>query len=69
MWCVVHHISPIAILIATFIAVALVGLLVGGSIAGWDIKGFIVSPTGALVGVIIILSLLGFSYYYFTNRR
>lgn len=69
MWCVVHHISPIVIPIVALIVIALVGLLIGGSIAGWDIKGFITSPTGTLVGAIIVLVLFGAGYYYITRRR
>ena len=68
-WCAVHHISPIAISIAALLTVALVGLLIGGSIAGWDIKGFITSPTGVLIGAIIVLSLFGAGYYRFTHHR
>lgn len=69
MWCTVHHIPLLVIPIAALLVIAISALLVGGTIAGWDIVGFLTSPTAILVYVIAFVILLGVVYYFVVARR
>ena len=69
MWCAFHNIPLFLIPCILFFAVAVTALLIGGSIVGWDIAGFLKSPTGILMYVVIGLAILGGVYYFFTTRN
>lgn len=68
-WCAFHRIPTLLIPIIVLFVVAVTAILIGGSIAGWDIKGFLTSPTGTLMYVIILLGILGLAYYLVFSRR
>ena len=67
-WCRFHRIPLLLFPIVAFLLVAVVALLIGGSIAGWDIVGFLKSPTGTLVYVVAILIVLGTVYFIWDYR-
>ena len=68
-WCGTHRNTALAILLSSFVLTALTALLIGGTIAGWDIKGALSSPTAILVYAIAFVIAIFAAYRITTGRR
>lgn len=69
IWCAVNDIPFIAIPIVFFAVFAIAAILVGGAIVGWDIAGFITSPTGILAITVFVLVVTYLVLFYITRRK
>ena len=68
-WCKIHSIPLIVFPILALILIALTALVIGGTIAGWDIAGFLQSPTAVLIYVILLIFAFGLLYYRIMKDR
>lgn len=69
LWCAVHRIPTLAFPIIVLAILAILGLLVGCIITGWDFKSYITSPGGMLVGVVLLLTVISTVYFISTYRK
>lgn len=57
-FCAAHNLPTIALPIAIFIVLATVMLVIGGTLAGWDIWGGLSSKTAILVYFLIVTAVV-----------
>lgn len=69
VWCAVNDIPIIVFPIAFFALFALAAVLIGGTIVGWDILGFITSSTGILSITVSALVILYLTLFCITRRK
>ena len=68
-WCGTHRNTALAVLLVSFVLIAIAALLIGGTVAGWDIKGALTSPTATLVYVVLLLISAVTIYFFATGRH
>ena len=67
-WCGAHRNTSLVVLLVSFVLIAIVALLIGGTVAGWDIKGALTSPT-AILGYVVLFLISAVAVYFFTIGR
>lgn len=67
-WCASNNVPMIIFPILAILIAAGSVLIIGATVLGWDIAGFVTSPTGILLGTLVILALL-LTAGYVVHRR
>ena len=69
VWCAVNNIPVIALPIVCFVLFAVTAVLIGGTIVGWDIAGFLTSSTGLLIITVSAFVILYLTLFFVTRRK
>lgn len=68
-WCRENGISALIIAAIACIVAGVAAILIGGSVVGWDIAGYLTSPKGYLTIVLVVITLFGLVYGLIQRRK
>lgn len=69
LWCAYHSIPTLLLPVLGVLLIGVVAVIIGGSVLGWDIVGFIQSPTGYLIGLFAFLLAIVIGFRYLMKGR